>query len=40
MIKIFAVNGFSKEPFNIKNNLYSKFVFRMVRWAINKKSGK
>jgi len=34
----FAVNGFSKEPFNIKKiQLYSKFVFGIGKgWAINK----
>jgi len=38
----FAVNGFSKEPFNInKINLYSKFVFGIGKgWAINKKKWK
>ncbi len=34
----FAVNGFSKEPFNIRKiELYSKFVFGIGKgWAINK----
>jgi hypothetical protein len=41
-VNFFAVNGFSKEPFNIKKiNLYSKFVFGIGKgWAINKKKWK